>query len=350
MGDIMPKLRPNYETSVLAVLVILISSAVLLPSLTYATPTTVQVTPSITKVTIGTVFNINVTVTDVTNLYAWEFRLYFLNAIINCTSVTEGSFLLSAGTTMFILNVTNNYNSTYGRILAACTLLGGGKSVNGSGTLATITFKATADGSTNLDLEETKLSTINSESIPHTTIGGRVRVGQGGTVHDITVVDVTALKSAVGKGYPDNITVTIQNSGDYTETFNVTVRANATDVGIKELTLASGDFVPVIIVWNTTGFSYGKYAISAYAWPVVNETNTVDNTKADGIVTVTIIGDIRGDGNVDIYDAILLANAYNTKPGYPNWNPNADINCDNIVDIYDAILLANHYGQVIQLG
>jgi hypothetical protein len=144
--------------------------------------------------------------------------------------------------------------------------------------------------------------------------------------------------------------VTIQNSGDYTETFNLTIRANATDVGIKELTLASGDFIPVIIVWNTTGFSYGKYTISAYAWPVENETNTVDNTKTDGIVTVTIIGDIKGDGNVDIYDAILLANAYNTKPGYPNWNPNADINCDNVVDIYDAILLANHYGQVIQLG
>jgi len=40
-----------------------------------------------------------------------------------------------------------------------------------------------------------------------------------------------------------------------------------------------------------------------------------------------------------------LANAYNSKPGSSNWNPNADINGDNAVDIYDAIILANHYNQ-----
>ena len=58
-----------------------------------------------------------------------------------------------------------------------------------------------------------------------------------------------------------------------------------------------------------------------------------------------VILDINRDGKVDLYDAILLANAYNSTPGKINWNPNADINGDNIVDIYDAILLANHYNQ-----
>jgi hypothetical protein len=226
-------------------------------------------------------------------------------------------------------------------------LLGAGKSVAGSGTLATITFKATADGNTNLDLEETKLSNINSQPIPHTTIGGRVRVGQGGTVHDLTVINVAPLKNSLAKGFPNNITVTVQNSGDFTETFNVTARVNGTDVGTKEMTLASGDFSSVTIVWNTTGFSYGKYVVSGYAWPVVNETSTADNTKIDGTVTIGIIGDINADGTVDIYDAILLASAYNSSPGSSNWNANADINGDNIVDIYDAILLASHYNETI---
>jgi len=58
-----------------------------------------------------------------------------------------------------------------------------------------------------------------------------------------------------------------------------------------------------------------------------------------------LLGDINGDSIVDIYDAILLANAYNSTPEKVNWNPKADINGDNIVDIYDAILLANHYNQ-----
>jgi DNA-binding protein Fis len=56
------------------------------------------------------------------------------------------------------------------------------------------------------------------------------------------------------------------------------------------------------------------------------------------------MGDINGDGVVDIYDAILLANAYGSIPGNPRWNPKADLNGDNVVDIYDAIILAKHYG------
>lgn len=55
--------------------------------------------------------------------------------------------------------------------------------------------------------------------------------------------------------------------------------------------------------------------------------------------------DINGDGIVDLYDAIILANAYSTTPGSPNWLSAADINHDNIVDIYDAILLSNHYNE-----
>jgi hypothetical protein len=40
--------------------------------------------------------------------------------------------------------------------------------------------------------------------------------------HDIAVVNVTASKTIVGRNYPMSITVTVENQGDYTETFNVT--------------------------------------------------------------------------------------------------------------------------------
>jgi hypothetical protein len=330
---------------VLAVLFILATSTVLRLNPVYGTTATVQVVPTISSVNIGQVFSVNITVTDVSNLYAWEFRVYFLKGIINCTAATEGPFLNSAGTTIFLLNITNNYNSTYGRVLAACTLLGAGKSVSGSGTLATLTFNATANGSSNLDLQETKLSDINSQSIPSTEIGGRVRVGQGGTVHDLTVVNVVSLRKTVGKGYLDNITVTVLDSGDFAETFNVTLRLNGTDINTKESTLPSGGYTSMIFTWNTTGFAYGIYNVSAYAWPVANETNTADNTKIDGSVTVSIVGDINGDGAVDIYDAIQLASAFNTNPSSSNWNPNADLNSDGTVDIYDAIMLANNFNK-----
>jgi hypothetical protein len=59
----------------------------------------------------------------------------------------------------------------------------------------------------------------------------------------------------------------------------------------------------------------------------------------------TLLGDINGDGIVDVYDAILLAAAFNSGRGDPNWNPHADLNNDRVVDFYDAIILANNFGK-----
>jgi hypothetical protein len=56
-------------------------------------------------------------------------------------------------------------------------------------------------------------------------------------------------------------------------------------------------------------------------------------------------GDINHDGIVDIFDAIMLSAAWNSMPGSPKWNPDADFNNDNIVDIFDAIILAKDFGK-----
>ena len=79
--------------------------------------------------------------------------------------------------------------------------------------------------------------------------------------------------------------------------------------------------------------------------PVPDETDTTDNSLSFKVI-VTILGDVKGDFVVDIYDAIILSRyLQNSVPPSSNWNSNADINSDNIVDIYDAIILANHYNQ-----
>jgi hypothetical protein len=56
-------------------------------------------------------------------------------------------------------------------------------------------------------------------------------------------------------------------------------------------------------------------------------------------------GDINRDGSIDVYDSIILAGAFNSKPGDSNWNPRADLNRDGVVDIYDTIILAGNYGK-----
>lgn len=59
---------------------------------------------------------------------------------------------------------------------------------------------------------------------------------------------------------------------------------------------------------------------------------------------VVLVGDINGDEEVDIFDAIILANAFDSTPSDPNWDSRADIDESGSVDILDAILLANHFG------
>jgi hypothetical protein len=249
--------------------------------------------------------------------------------------------------------------------------------------------------------------------------------------HDIATTDVALSKTVVGQGYTMYIMVTVENQGDFTETFNVTAYYNQTAIMIEQwpdgansqifwsmgdvnrdgyidnwdvyettqafntrpgnprwnpdfdinsdgivnmkdistciqnfgkdiwtflglpklienqriVTLPSGNSSIITFRWNTTGVVEGNYTISAYAWPVPGETDMVDNTSIDGVIYVGIPGDINGDGIVDIYDAIKLAGAINSKLYDPIWNANADINSDANVDIYDAIILAGNYGK-----
>ena len=165
-------------------------------------------------------------------------------------------------------------------------------------------------------------------------------------IHDIAVTNVVPSKTVVGQGYSLNINVTATNQGDYTETFDVTVYANTTIIETKEVTLTNGVSTTLtFFIWNTTGLAKGNYTISAYAWPVPGETDLDDNTLTDGIVTVTIPGDVDADFDVDLYDAVNLLVRYGAKAGQPQYDPNCDIDGDGDIDLYDAVILLAHYGQ-----
>jgi len=58
-----------------------------------------------------------------------------------------------------------------------------------------------------------------------------------------------------------------------------------------------------------------------------------------------LTGDINQDGKVNILDAILLAGAFGSKPGEPNWDLRCDLNKDDKVNILDAIILAANFGK-----
>jgi multiple sugar transport system substrate-binding protein len=112
-------------------------------------------------------------------------------------------------------------------------------------------------------------------------------IGFGGSA-DIAVTNVEPYKTVVGQGYSTDIDVTVENEGDFTETFDVTAYYDGNAIGTQTVNnLPSGNSVTLTFTWDTTGVAKGSYTISAHATPVLGETHTADNTFTDGTVTVT---------------------------------------------------------------
>jgi hypothetical protein len=171
-----------------------------------------------------------------------------------------------------------------------------------------------------------------------------------GEIHfDVAVLNVATSKDGcipipvVGQGYNVTVRVTVENQGDFTETFNVTLYANTTAIETKTVTNLHVDAQTLLnFTWNTASFTKGSYTIKAIADTVFGETDTDDNTKDDGTVLVSIPGDVNGDHLVDISDLVITVNAIPSAPEWPNWNPNADINGDGVCDISDLIICVDN--------
>ena len=77
----------------------------------------------------------------------------------------------------------------------------------------------------------------------------------------------------------------------------------------------------------------------------VSVVDGVDKEGTDEVCFGVCIADIDGDGRVYLSDLLLLAQAYNSKPGAANWNPDADLNCDDWVYTADLLILAQNYNK-----
>ncbi len=142
-------------------------------------------------------FVMNVSIVDIADLYGWEFKLYYTSMVLNATSLAEGPFLASLGSTYFhVITFTDTFNATHGLIHATCTLTEPGSGVDGNGTLATLTFKTKSPGDTLLYFQDTIVIDSNDNPISHTT--------QHGIVHFQIVMDVYTQKGGIGPGEPSD--------------------------------------------------------------------------------------------------------------------------------------------------
>jgi hypothetical protein len=57
------------------------------------------------------------------------------------------------------------------------------------------------------------------------------------------------------------------------------------------------------------------------------------------------LGDVNADGDVDILDSQIVANAFGSRKGSSNFDQRADLNYDDRVNILDAIIVGNNFGK-----
>jgi len=247
-----------------------------------------------------------------------------------------------------------------GKVVYSVSAPAGGSSFNGTGRLAQLTLKiikAVGPGEKvecNLTFEGLGIDTFmldkNSLDIPYTPVDAHYSLSAPAgpqLVHDVAIIDVAPVNIAVGKGIPLNITVTVENQGNFTENFNVTVAIDSVGVVPSQRieNLSSGGRATLLFIWDTSGSAVGNYTLTATADTVTGETDTADNTFNFGLIHVMFMGDVNGDGVVNMQDIMAQIVAFNSHAGHSRWNPYADMTANNRVDMRDILLTIINFGK-----
>jgi hypothetical protein len=71
----------------------------------------------------------------------------------------------------------------------------------------------------------------------------------------------------------------------------------------------------------------------------------VDNTYAIGPFTITYLGDMDGDRDLDIFDMVSMVALCGIKYPDPRYNQLGDLDLDGDVDIFDIVVATGNYGE-----
>lgn len=181
-----------------SILILFLVNFVVINSLAQTTTTTlpstyVYVDPVRQTADVGDTVTVTIKVNDVTDLYVFQFDITFDPNVLEAVSISEGDFLSSHGATTGLAGTIDN---TLGTITGITCALTGATGATGSGTLATVTFNALADGTSNIVLSNVVLSNSSLTEIPSTSEDGSVTVVTVITTTTTTPVTTTTLEPA----------------------------------------------------------------------------------------------------------------------------------------------------------
>jgi general secretion pathway protein D len=133
-----------------------------------------SIVPSSQSVTVGQTVSLDIQISGVNDLYAFQFDLGFDPTVLLATDITEGAFLPLGGPTLYVGGTIDN---TAGTISSTGDVLNGAVSgVSGTGILATVNFTALASGSSGINLFnpiillDSNLADISVDSIQNSSV------------------------------------------------------------------------------------------------------------------------------------------------------------------------------------
>lgn len=151
-----------------------------------------------------------------------------------------------------------------------------------------------------------------------------------------------AVKTAAISNY-STINVVFKNYGSRSEVFNITIFANSTKIYTHEFTLETGLEGRLEFFWNTCGLQRGNYIITTYIDPLPEEADVDNNLKTTGVITL-YVGDVDGNGCVNMIDLYLVSSRFGTRTGEVGYDGLYDVNNDQAINMIDVYLVAVHYG------
>ena len=170
--------------------------------------------------------------------------------------------------------------------------------------------------------------------------------------HNIAISQATVSPSTVKVGEWIEVNVTIANKGDVKEKIAITISFYGSKTVIKNFTningniaVSSGENLTSTLHLNTTKVLPGYYLLVFEAQLVPDETEALDNIFVVEAVRILALEDLNGDGQINIIDVSMVARAFGTMPGDPDWKSICDVNNDNVINILDIYLIAKAFGE-----
>ena len=166
-------------------------------------------------------------------------------------------------------------------------------------------------------------------------------------VRNVAIMSIKPYRAMLSNNTSTSINITTENRGVTTETFNITLYCNTSEIGTETVTLSVGQSIVLMFGWNTTGIPLGNYTLSAQTSTILGEMETEDNNLTYSSIQISIEGDVNADGTVNILDIANVAKAYGKEPRNPEWNGNFDVNEDGVINILDIATVAKNYGKTV---